>query len=334
MFDAPKDFGTKPVFTAALWMTGLDSSIGQPHCAAQRYLQGGHDYYDGPIVSNYDATYDAFYSRVFKITKAQIDHHKTMSFPVSVSQVDSALLKWPAKGNPFVVSGYNVSINSPLAPFTDVDADGVYDATKGDYPAICGDEGVFFVFNDERGYHYETHTSDKLGFEIRGLAEVFVDTSSQNNLFEKRAINNTVFVSYEVENKSQQGYFDFYLGMFEDPDLGSFANDRVGCDTIRDLMFVYNEGADNDFNGVVGFEPYKAAHDIQFLNKEVSAFGYFTNGGSPPAGIGVTDHQCQLRVVCCEPAHAVQGVRQIARHAPPRRAGPVGRDRRDGAGRV
>ncbi len=282
LFEVPKGTNKRAIFTSSLWMSGFDMSFGVPHCAFQQYGLNTPQFYDGPIVSAYDSLYDNFYHRVFKITKAQIDYFKTLIPPVSVSQIDSALLKWPGKGNPFVFANYGVFINSPLAPFIDVDGDQTYNPINGDYPAICADEAVFFVFNDDRGYHHETG-GDKLGFEIRGLAEIYNDVSSAGFAYEKRALNNNVFVSYEIENKSTENYRDFYLGLWEDPDLGCYDNDRVGCDTNRNLMFVYNGTMpDPSCQGTTGYLNTSVAHGVKMLNQDMSAFGYFTNGAPTP----------------------------------------------------
>lgn len=279
MCEVPKGSGKLTTFTAALWFSAFDSAWGMVHCTTPTNNQGDPEFFDGPVAAVYDTTYDKFYKRVFKITREQINAHRALQLPVPISQIDTHLLKWPAIGNPYIQLAYGINITSPLAPFVDVDHNGVYDALAGDYPAICGEEAIFFVFNDDRELPDITNTNDKLGFEIRGLAEVFIDSSASR--FEKGIINNTLLVSYEIENKTGDGYRDFYLGMWEDPDLGCFSNDRVGCDTNRNMMFVYNNGIDNNCNGVNGYGNLRIATGTTFLNSELHAFGYFTNNGTP-----------------------------------------------------
>ena len=293
LLEVPKNSNKRTIFTAALWMSGLDT-IGNIYSAAQRFLQGGADFYNGPIVSIYDSLYDNFYKRVFKITRSQITHHQSLGNVIIPTQIDSTILFWPAKGNAYVANYYGVSINSPLAPFVDVNSNGIYDPNHGDYPDVCGEEAIFFVFNDVRGKHHETDSINKLGFEMRGLAEVFVDYGSANN-FEKQAINNTVFVSYEIENKSQQSFHDFYLSMFEDPDLGCYYNDRVGCDTTRSLQFVYNGTTpDPDCNGVIGYNQINISQGIKMLTQQTNVVGYYSNSGGaqdePSSSIEYRNH--------------------------------------------
>lgn len=284
LFEVPKGSGIKPLYTAALWMTGLDNSMNL-HCAGQTYFTNGVDYFDGPVAISYNSAYNSFYQRVFYVHKMEIDQHKASAFPVPVSDVANSIRYWPAKGNHYVTATYGVDITSRLAPFTDVDNDGLYDPAKGDYPLICGDEAIFFVFNDDKALHTETNGLG-MKIEVRGLAEVFSDNFSTNLPYEKRALNNTVFVHYEIENKSSQNWNGFSLGLFEDPDVGCFNNDRVGCDTFRNLMFAHNGSTPdpaNNCNGAVGYGLVRVAHGIQFLNQKMKGFGYFTGAGANAA---------------------------------------------------
>jgi hypothetical protein len=279
LYEAPKGRDISPIYTASVWLSGLDAQ-GKNHCAAQRYAQGGPDFYNGPVVAIYNAAYDSFYSRVFKITKLQIEQHHNLGNNIPANTfIDEHILHWPAKGNQFVLRDFGVEINSSLAPFIDLDGDNIYNPYSGDVPAICGEQAVFFVFNDVRGYHHETNTAEQLGIEIRGLAEDFTDDVNASPLqIQKRAINNCIFVSYEIENKSQQNYHDFYIGMFEDPDLGCFNNDRATADTLRSLICVYNEGNDPDCNAVLGYNDLSVAFGTKLLDANLSSFVYFENG--------------------------------------------------------
>lgn len=279
LFSVPKNTNFKAIYTASLWMSALDASQNL-HCAAQRYNFTGPEFYDGPLVANYDSAYDNFYTRVFKITRSQIVHHQSLGTVVIPSQIDSAILFWPGKGNPYVAANYRVTIGNRLAPFVDLNGDGIYNPKHGDYPDICGEEAVFFVFNDDRGPHNETGGT-KLGVEVRGLAEAYVDYGA--NRFEKQAINNTVFVNYEVENKSANNYNGFYFGMYEDPDLGCYLNDRIGSDTTRNLMFTYNDGIDPPCGaGVKGYAPLHVATGTKLLKRDFSIIRYSSGISRPP----------------------------------------------------
>lgn len=272
LFEVPKGSGIKAIFSSSIWMAGMDAS-NNLHCSAQRY--NADDFFDGPLGQPVNQGYRNYYERVFKVTKAQLNVHLNLPKPVPNGQTDLDILLWPGKGNPHVLSAYGVNINDNLAPFIDVYPDGIYDPTMGDLPDICGEEAIFFVFNDVNGPAGPTGAA--LGVEVRGLVEEFIDDNPALP-YEKRAVNNTLFVSYEIENKSSNTYNDFYISQYEDIDLGCFSNDRIGCDTVRNLMLGYNGTTpDNDCQGINGFENIKAAQGIKFLNNDLTAFGYFEN---------------------------------------------------------
>jgi hypothetical protein len=281
-FESPKGGGRTPVFTQALWLTALDGNY-DLHCAGQRYYDYGYDYFDGPIASTYDSAYNYYYKRVWKVTQQQLTQFRALSFPTTPNLVDSSILFWPGKGNPSVMNNYAVNISSNLAPFVDLNSNGIYEPLLGDYPAVCGDEGVFFVFNDARGAHTQTNGL-ALGVEIRGIANSFVDTTSPV-AYAKRAINNTIFVQYEIENKSTTNYTAFDVANWLDPDVGCFNNDRVGCDSARNLMFAYNGvGFDPDCAPELGYGALPIAFGAKLLNQPMTVFGYFTGqGASAPA---------------------------------------------------
>lgn len=284
LYEVPQGTNKRDVFTASLWMNGMDSN-GTLHCAAQAYNANGPDFYNGPIAAAYDSFYLNYYNRVFKVTKAVINSDMALSFPASPSAIDSSILLWPGAGNPYVASTFGVDIATGLAPFVDVDHDGIYDPMKGDYPAICGDEAIFFVFNDVRGPHYTTGTAEKLGVEMRGMAYEFTDSVSTNFVYPKRAINNTVFVQYDIENKSSLNYDSFYIALFEDPDIGCYSNDRVGCDTVRNMMFAYNGTTpDPDCQTETGNFPYQTALGVTMLNQTMNNFFFYTNNISFDTG--------------------------------------------------
>lgn len=275
LYESPKDSDIISVFTAALWMTARDAN-GSIVCSAERYRQGGLLFRDGPIAEDYNAAYDNYYHRVFKVKKQTILNHINAGPPYIPSTIDSSIRFWPGKGNAFVQNSYGVDISRNLAPFADLNNNGIYEPNQGEYPAICGDEAIFFVFNDRR-----VNDIYRMGVEVRGVAEIFEDVSGTNQVYGKRALNNTVFVSYEIHNMSGRNYGKFRLGIFEDIDLGCYTNDRVGCDSLLGLAFGYNGSAvDADCNGMKGYGNISASQGFKFLNQEMKTFSYYTNGAS------------------------------------------------------
>lgn len=301
-YEVPKGDGTgaylNALFAGAIWITGYDAG-GNLKCAAQRYRQGGDDYWPGPIVGGLvDKATCNKYDRFFNVYGANIDKAQTAFLQkgsqTTIADIPKDVLSWPAKGNQYLATdpsllGETFQINENMAPFKDYDNDGIYDPVKGDYPVIpCrkgdptayGDQMVFWVFNDVGNIHTESN-GQSIGIQVNSLAFAFQTTDD---------INNMTFYSYEIINKSSNQLFQTYISQWADPDLGCFQNDRVGCDTAQSLGIVYNGSTpDPDCQGVSGYGSELPLIGIDFFEGPLSddsipvelglsSFVYFTNG--------------------------------------------------------
>ena len=292
LFQTKFDSGRAEIFTSTLWMDGYDENGGL-HGAAQGYLNSG--YANGPLPVVNTLSYVRYYKRVFKVTQTEISQFRASNFPVSANQVDTSILYWPGKGNPNVLSNYAVSIDSPLAPFIDLNNNGIYEPLEGDYPAITGDQAIFFVFNDMPALNGAINCP-AMQVEIRGLVSCFNDTTSGGVPYNKRAVNNSIFVQYQIENKSQHRYTGFDIGQWLDPDLGCFQNDYVGCDSARSLMFAYNGTSyDPDCSPELGFDSLPVALGVQLLSQPMSVFGISAFSSSDSANLDTSDNCLMLR---------------------------------------
>src|SRR5690606_37961170 len=77
------------------------------------------------INASIDAAQCARYDQIYNITRAEVDNFVS----VGQSAITPNILNWPGNGD--------VSLNQArrLAPFVDVNMDGFYEPTAGDYPA-------------------------------------------------------------------------------------------------------------------------------------------------------------------------------------------------------
>lgn len=208
----------------ALWFGGMAGN--SLHLSAMRLGDEGRDYWSGPLKTG-DASIDLMaslkFNRIWKITRQEIEqfiaNHGNASY---VAPVD--ILSWPAQGG----SGYADN----LAPFVDVNADGLYNPTDGDYPDIRGDQCLFFIFNDSYGDHSETGGS-KVGLEVHAMVYGYDAPGDE-------ALNNTVFVNYKIFNRSANNYHDAYVGLWNDWSIGSANDDYIGCDVQRNACYAYN----------------------------------------------------------------------------------------------
>ena len=243
-FEVPMGNGAHPLFSAGLWIGGIDP-INQLHLAAQSYEGSVNgDFWTGPLTvdgtANITPAVAAFYDRVWSVTRAEVQAHRAYFDCVNDPNCDEnvlypngyvvppAFLTWPAIGD--------VQLDQALylAPFVDYDADGNYDPMSGDHPCFPGDEALYFIFND-RKLHVKSGGS-VIGVEVHGLAYAFGSGDP--------ALDQTVFLHYRIINRGTLTLSDTQLGMFTDFDLGNGADDLVGTDVSRGLTYVFN--GDND----------------------------------------------------------------------------------------
>ena len=233
-FEVPKGSGKTSAFSNTMWIGGKDSQ-GVLHFAGERYRQGPNtgiagscpDFYCGPVMdpAYYSAYQDSLWSHVWNLKKTEIEYHKA-HYADPGYQPLTDILTWPGNGNTAMGQA------SQLAPFFDVNGDGIYSPMDGDYPLMRGDQALFFIFNDDRGPHLET-LGNKLGLEFHGMAYAW-------DLPNDSAFKNTVFLNYQIFNRSQNTYDSVYLGVFTDVDIGYPNDDYVGCDVERNIHIGYN----------------------------------------------------------------------------------------------
>jgi len=146
---------------------------------------------------------------------------------LSQQNIPTRILEWPAKGNTYLES-LGVEIDDPLAPFVDLNNNGIYEPEWGDYPFFKGHQAQFWVMNDAAGPHSRSG-GKPLNVEIHAMAYSFVGSTSNINL--------TTFYDYTITKKTQGTISDAYFSLFVDPDVGTFIGNEAGCDTILDVAF-------------------------------------------------------------------------------------------------
>jgi hypothetical protein len=233
------DGSVSTIFGSNLWIGGIDNG-GQLHVAAQTYRQSGTDFWPGPLdetLGTTDSVLSDAWNKVWKVRRSDIEWYQSLPFPMTQSMVPISMREWPAKGNPYA-QGKNGAINitQDAAPFIDNDGDGLYDPLQGDYPDIKGDEMLWWVYNDKLAVHGETGGMP-IGVEIQVSAYAFY--CSDDTL-----LNNTVFTSHKLINRSTQQLNNAYVGSWTDVDFGCFQNDLIGSDSATNSYFAYNGSID------------------------------------------------------------------------------------------
>jgi len=239
VFEFPKQSGKNTIYNSTIWVGGLDETD-TLRLAAELNRRVGLDYWTGPLSINgnklsIDTTTAVKWQKVWKLTKVDVEFHKLHYWQNGYQPIID-ISTWPAHGD----TDRNQS--EYLAPFVDINGNGNYEPLSGDYPIIRGDECIYFIINDVRP-HMESH-SKALGIEIHGMAYEFHSQLTE-------ALNNTVFYSYKIFNRSSRTYHDTYVGLYTDIDIGYSNDDFVGCDVSRGVYYGYNRDS-IDGNGGAG----------------------------------------------------------------------------------
>jgi len=257
-YNVPGNQNVSSIFSSSFWFGGLDG-FNNLHLSAQKYGTN-QDLFSGPIASDYTSSdyIDNFSEKIWTIQQSDINTHlenyNTLNYVVP-----SEIAAWPAHGNTSNGEGSN------LAPFIDVNHNGIYDPEFGDYPNIRGDLAKYLIFNDGAGAHTESG-GEALGMEFHFMFYVFATND---------VMNNTMFINLKVINRSPITYTNFKVGQFTDGDLGDYADDYFGCDSLKNMIYTYN-GDDNDS----GFGVAPPAIGFKMLSNSMDVAGYFSGGGT------------------------------------------------------
>lgn len=237
----PKGAKTNIALTGSLWMAGYDAG-NNLHVAAQTYRQNGNDYWPGPLDSLGTLSYatSQLWAKIWKVNRTQIDSFNAISNHTA-SNTPAPILQWPAKGNPYAAGNGSVplTINTDMAPFVDVNNDGVYNPLQGDYPAIKGDQALWWIFSDNGPVHNETHGTP-IQAEIHAMAYAYHRGTS---------IDNVIYYEYNIINKSSSDYTNFRIGKFADLDLGYSFDDFTGFDSTHRMGIEYNGTTVDGYGG-------------------------------------------------------------------------------------
>jgi hypothetical protein len=256
-FEAPKFSGKYCIYGSNLWMGGLDQN-GNLHMAAQTYKQNGTDYWPAPLTSTGTTISPMTWSKVWHIKRSDIDNH-IANYNTQGYQLPQELIEWPG-------STYN-GLNQILAPFTDVNNNGIYDPSYGDYPNVLGDDVLYIMYNDKYASHGETGALP-IEAEIYSTIYAYNSTSNVN-------LDQTVFVRHRIRNRSQNNtYNNFFVGIWNDFNIGNTEDDLIGTDINRKMIYGYN--ADN-YDSIYGNNP--PAVGVKVLNHPLHNSMFYDNTG-------------------------------------------------------
>ena len=266
-FEVPKGSNKHSIFAHDLWIGGVDDG-GVLRLAAQTYRQNGNDYWPGPVSDSiyHNDIYMDVWDRVWKINKSEVDEYQTRFDTDPTYIIPDIIIYWPAHGDPTLGQAQN------LAPFHDVNGNGVYEPYDGDYPDIKGDQAIYIIRNDVGDLHTESG-GEKIGLEMHIMYYAY----KCDNYPE---LDHTVFVKTTLYNRGKYNLNDTYIGTWTDMDLGYHLDDYVGCNVPLNLSYTYNGDTEDEVSAPnsgpgYGFNP--PAQGLVYLNAAMNKFMYYNN---------------------------------------------------------
>ncbi len=252
-YEAPLGSGNHTLFSSSIWMGGVAPS-GNLHLAGIAFCEGGSneagfcEFYPGPLKVDGSAstTEDVMelYNRVWLVNRTETELHIAYfdclndaecnleeTFPDGYD-IPESFTSWPAHGD------VSLDYAPDLAPFIDLDDNGIYNPESGDYPEFCGDKAAYLILNDA-GLHFET-VGAPLGLEMHTMVYSY-DTEGP--------LGSSVFVRQRLINRSGLNLENTYVGVWSDFDIGHYGDDFIGTDVERGMVYAYNGPASDDQYG-------------------------------------------------------------------------------------
>jgi len=269
-------------FARGIWAGGYSPS-GDLKVVASAYNNSGSDYASGPIwngFQNQEGLCD-FYRRVWTIKNSEIATLKYLfdSSELALEDIPLDILEWPAKGNPYIGS---FAPNYDMAPFYDMNEDGNYDPMDGDHPLALQENSLFFP-SEMRFYVSNDNTTHK---ETRGdpLFMEFHVLDYVVNCTERTESSTSIFTRLKYINKGATELREFRIGIFDDPNMGCFLDDFVGCLPELNAFFTYNEDGKDETNFgcnelITIPKDYGLVRSTIFLNQSLISFIVLHNRG-------------------------------------------------------
>jgi hypothetical protein len=260
----PKADQTSSLFACGIWIAGTNPS-GEVRAATQIYSVS-NDMRPGPLTVGSATTgqeISGMYDHAWSVRAADVvQHHawaqcvadpfcdEAASFPGYT--IPSDFSTWPAHGDELL------GLATHLAPFVDLDGNGIYTPASGEYPCVPGDQALYIIFNDQGEGEYVFSQGPRMGLEVHMIPFSYAS--------DDKAIDQTIFIHYRIINRSDLTYENVRIGVFADIDVGCSNDDFIGSDVARNLMFGYNwSDIDQSCLGSIGYGADPPAYGITLL---------------------------------------------------------------------
>ena len=266
-YEYPKNAENHLIYASSFWFGAVDGE-GNLKMAAQ--LWGGEeekDFFPGALKTDgtAEAVEPAYADEIYRVSASEISYH-IANYAADGYVAPDGITNWPGNGD------VTLGMDSELAPFSDLNGNGIYEPELGEYPKIRGDHAVYLILNDAAWIHTASG-GNPLGIEIHYM---FYQYNTDDYL------NNTTFVNVRVINRSSNDYPEFIVGNFMDADIGASNDDYIGSNEEHNVIFAYNGALeDPPHMGRPGYGDNPPAYGLVSLNHPMHVGGYFENAGGP-----------------------------------------------------
>lgn len=204
---------------------------------------------------------------IVKVSKAEIDMHK-LAYANPGYTIPHGILNWPANADT------SLGMKTDLAPFFDSNNNGCYDPENGDYPAILGDEAIYWINNPLLNLNH---------IELHGMLYGYNSSSP--------GLNQVLFLKYKIINRSNMMLDSVKAGFFMDADVGNSADDYIGCDSLNNIAYAYNGDLfDENIAGRNGYGSNPPAVGVKFLSDSMDSHLLFNVGSGVNGSPGIDQH--------------------------------------------
>ncbi len=123
-------------------------------------------------------------------------------------------------------------VNWPVNQGADIDSLG--------NPFFLGTQTMFYCYTD--AYPHGSGSTS-----LQSLKAQILQT---NWCYTNIGLEDVQFIEFRIINRSNTPWIKAYLAFWTDDDLGSSTDDKIGCDTIRNLGFTYNATNNDEIYGL------------------------------------------------------------------------------------
>ncbi len=244
------------LFASNLWFAGYDAD-GNLRGAFETFSGSERMHLAGTINSGQLASVS---NPLTQVSAVEIENHRT-SFGEQGYEMPAGIAKWPANGDTTIGEMWQ------MAPFIDLNDNGIYEPEQGEYPDIFGDVCVYLIKNDGG-----STLTQPLGVEEHYMIGVF-NSGHQGSTH----LSQTVVMNTTLYHRGTVPIDTLHVGLWHDGDLGDPRDDFMDTNVPTNSVVFYN--GDNFDDTQFRENPPALAIGSMFCDLWGSMWGSIFNGG-------------------------------------------------------